>query len=52
MLLEDAHGIEDGAEAAELGLEGARLGEGERRPARTDTQGQRAAMGFDTRFMR
>jgi hypothetical protein len=52
MLLEDAHGIEHGAEPAELHLKGAGLGESERRSARADTQGQRAPMGSHARFMR
>ena len=52
MLLEDAHGIEDGTEPAELGLERARLRKSQRRSACADAQGQRAAMGFYARFVR
>ncbi len=52
VLFEHIHRIQHRAEAAELGLEGPGLGQRERRSACTDTQGQRAAVGFYARFMR
>ena len=52
MLLEDVQGVEHRTEAAELRLKGPRLRQRKRRSACTDTQGQRAAMGFYARFMR